>query len=193
MPGLRLTLRQRYLTAPIFTLAQRARPAMSQTEQEAIEAGDVWWDAALFSGNPDWRQFLATPPARLTAEEQAFLDGPVEELCRMVDEWKVQFELFDLPENVWQFIKEQRFFGMIIPKEHGGLGFSPSAHSEVVRKLSTRSITAAVTVMVPNSLGPGELILRFGTEAQKRHYLPRLADERGIPCFCLTTLECRSH
>jgi acyl-CoA dehydrogenase len=106
------TFRQRWVTAPIFTWARRARPPMSETERVAIEAGDVWWDAALFSGTPDWRQLLATPPARLSEEEQAFLDGPVEQLCRMIDDWLVRFELFDLPEEAWSFIKQNRFFGM---------------------------------------------------------------------------------
>ena len=162
---------------------------MSETERVAIEAGDVWWDAALFSGAPDWRQLLATPAAKLSDEEQAFLDGPVEQLCRLIDDWQVQFELFDLPEEAWSFIKQNRFFGMIIPKEYGGLGFSATAHSEVIRKLSSHSITAAVTVMVPNSLGPGELIRHFGTPEQKQYYLPRLVDGREVPCFGLTSPE----
>ena len=186
------TFRRRWLTAPIFEWAQRALPGMSETERVAIEAGDVWWDAALFSGVPDWRQLLAIPPAQLSDEERAFLDGPVEQLCRMIDDWQVRFELFDLPEAAWSFIKENRFFGMIIPKEYGGLGFSATAHSEVIRKLSSHSLTAAVTVMVPNSLGPGELIRHFGTPAQKQYYLPRLADGREIPCFGLTSPEAGS-
>lgn len=186
------SLRQRWLTAPLFDWARGVLPPMSETERVAIEAGDVWWDAALFSGNPDWRELLATPPACLSDEEHAFLDGPVEELCRMIDDWRVRFELFDLPAEVWDFIKRNRFFGMIIPKEYGGLGFSAFAHSEVIRKLSTRSITAAVTVMVPNSLGPGELLHQFGTPEQKQYYLPRLADGREIPCFALTSPEAGS-
>jgi acyl-CoA dehydrogenase len=184
--------RRRWVTAPIFKWAQRALPTLSETERAAIEAGDVWWDAALFSGVPDWRQLLATPPAKLSAEERAFLDGPVEQLCRMIDDWLVRFELFDLPEEAWSFIKLNRFFGMIIPKEYGGLGFSATAHSEVIRKLSSHSITTAVTVMVPNSLGPGELIRHFGTTEQKQYYLPRLVDGREIPCFGLTSSEAGS-
>ncbi|HUO22205.1 MAG TPA: acyl-CoA dehydrogenase [Caulobacteraceae bacterium] len=176
----------------LYRWAQGALPQMSDTERVAIEAGDVWWDAALFSGNPDWNALRAMPPAKLTDEEQAFLDGPVEQLCAMIDDWRVRFEWFDLPPAAWDFIKAEKFLGMIIPKAFGGLGFSPLAHSEVVRKLSTRSLTAAVTVMVPNSLGPGELLMKFGTEAQKQRYLPRLADGREIPCFGLTSLEAGS-
>ncbi len=176
----------------LYGWARKALPQMSETERVAIEAGDVWWDAALFSGNPDWRELLEVPAAKLTDEEQAFLDGPVEQLCRMIDDWRVRFEWFDLPPEVWTFIKAQKFFGMIIPKAFGGLGFSPLAHSEVVRKISTRSLTAAVTVMVPNSLGPGELLMKFGTDEQKTHYLPRLADGREIPCFGLTSLQAGS-
>jgi acyl-CoA dehydrogenase len=184
--------RRRWLTAPIFRWAQKALPPLSPTEAVAIEAGDTWWDSALFSGNPDWRELLKTPEAKLSPEEQAFLDGPVEEVCRMTDDWEVRFRLFDLPKPVWDFLKQQRFFGMIIPKEFGGLGFSAYAHSQVIRKLSSRSVTLAVTVMVPNSLGPGELLLQFGTPEQKKYYLPRLADGRDMPCFGLTSIEAGS-
>ncbi|MEZ5763495.1 MAG: acyl-CoA dehydrogenase [Xanthobacteraceae bacterium] len=186
------SFRRDTITKPIFALAKKAMPAMSDTEREALEAGDVWWDADLFTGNPDWSKLLAVPPARLTADEQAFLDGPVNELCNMLDDWKISWELRDLPPEVWDFIKQNRFFGMIIPKRFGGLGFSPYAHSEVVRKISTRSATAAVTVMVPNSLGPGELLMQFGTEEQQEHWLPRLADGSEIPCFGLTSPEAGS-
>jgi acyl-CoA dehydrogenase len=182
-----MSLRRNWLTHPIFSWARRALPAMSETERAAIEAGDVWWDAELFSGNPDWSKLIATPAAALSLEEQAFLDGPVQELCGMLDDWRINWEWRDLPPEVWDFIKANRFFGMIIPKEFGGLGFSAFAHSEVIRKISTRSVTAAVTVMVPNSLGPGELLLRFGTKEQQRYWLPRLADGREIPCFGLTS------
>ena len=164
-------------------------PSLSDTEREAIEAGDVWWDADLFTGNPDWAKLLAFPPPKLSAEEQAFLDGPVEELCRMLDDWRINWELRDLPPEVWDFLKAHKFFAMIIPKEYGGLGFSAYAHSEVIRKLSTRSICAAVTAMVPNSLGPGELLLQFGTKAQQDYWLPRLAAGEEIPCFGLTSPE----
>jgi acyl-CoA dehydrogenase len=165
---------------------------MSATEQEALEAGDVWWDAQLFTGTPDWRALMETPPAALSADERAFIDGPVRELCDMLDDWRIQSEWRDLPEDVWEFIKDHKFFGMIIPKEYGGLGFSAYAHSEVVRTLSTRSITAAVTVMVPNSLGPGELLMQFGTKAQRDHWLPRLATGEEVPCFGLTSPEAGS-
>jgi acyl-CoA dehydrogenase len=186
------SLRRDYITKPIFALAKKAMPSMSDTEREALEAGDVWWDADLFTGNPDWSKLLATKPAALTVEEEAFLNGPVDELCALCDDWKINWEWRDLPPEAWAYIKKHRFFGMIIPKEFGGLGFSPYAHSEVVRKLSTRSITAAVTVMVPNSLGPGELLIRFGTPEQQQHWLPRLADGRDIPCFGLTSPEAGS-
>jgi len=165
---------------------------MSQTEKEAIDAGTVWWDADLFSGKPDWDKLLRTPQPSLTAEEQAFLDGPVEELCAMCNDWEITHERQDLPEHVWQFIKDKGFLGMIIPKQYGGLGFSALAHSAVVMKLSTRSSTAAISVMVPNSLGPGELLLHYGTEQQKNHYLPRLAKGLEVPCFALTSPEAGS-
>lgn len=186
------SFRRDYLTKPIFSWAKGVLPSMSDTEREALEAGDVWWDADLFTGNPDWSKLLATAPAALTAEEQAFLDGPVDKLCAMLDDWKINWELRDLPPEVWDFVKREKFFGMIIPKEFGGLGFSPYAHSEVVRKISSRSLVAAVTVMVPNSLGPGELLMRFGTKEQQQNWLPRLADGRDIPCFGLTSPEAGS-
>src|SRR5262249_40947266 len=150
-------------------------PQLSDTEREAIEAGDVWWDAELFTGNPDWSKLLAFPPAKLTDEERKFIAGPVEQLCGMLDDWRITWELRDLPPEIWDFLKAHRFFAMIIPKHYGGLGFSPYAHSEVIRKLSTRSLTASVTAMVPNSLGPGELLMQFGTEEQRNYWLPRLA------------------
>ncbi|MBP0116421.1 MULTISPECIES: acyl-CoA dehydrogenase [Bradyrhizobium] len=187
-----MSFRRDTLTKPIFSWARGVLPAMSDTEREALEAGDVWWDADLFTGNPDWSKLLKVRQPTLTDEERAFLDGPVDELCAMLDEWKIFWELRDLPQDVWHFVKREKFFGMIIPKEFGGLGFSPYAHSEVVRKISTRSIAAAVTVMVPNSLGPGELLMRFGTREQQQRWLPRLADGRDIPCFGLTSPEAGS-
>ncbi|MEH2540420.1 MULTISPECIES: acyl-CoA dehydrogenase [unclassified Bradyrhizobium] len=187
-----MSFRRDFISKPIFAFARGAMPAMSDTEREALEAGDVWWDADLFTGNPDWSKLLAVAPATLTEEEKAFLNGPVDELCAMLDEWKINWEWRDLPPEVWSFIKRHKFFGMIIPKEFGGLGFSPYAHSEVVRKLSSRSLTAAVTVMVPNSLGPGELLMRFGTKEQQDRWLPRLAEGADIPCFGLTSPEAGS-
>ncbi|MGY4318880.1 acyl-CoA dehydrogenase [Bradyrhizobium sp. JR3.5] len=187
-----MSFRRDYLSKPIFSWARGVLPTMSDTEREALEAGDVWWDADLFTGNPDWSKLLAFAPARLTDEENAFLHGPVDELCAMLDEWKINWEWRDLPPEVWSFIKAKKFFGMIIPKEFGGLGFSPYAHSEVVRKISSRSLTAAVTVMVPNSLGPGELLMRFGTKEQQDKWLPRLAAGQDIPCFGLTSPEAGS-
>lgn len=179
-------LRRALLSDRILPALRRALPTMSQTEREALEAGTVGWDAELFRGRPDWNAFFKTPAATLTAEEKAFIDGPVEALCRMLDDWRITHEHADLPPEVWRYIKEQRFFGMIIPKEHGGLGFSALAHSCVVMKIATRSITAAVTVMVPNSLGPAELLLHYGTREQREHYLPRLARGEEVPCFALT-------
>jgi len=179
--------RLRWITGPIFKLFKRVTPAMSQTEREALEAGNVWWDGELFSGRPKWGRLRKVPPPKLSAEEQAFLDGPVETLCSMIDDWKITHKDYDLSADVWQYLKDNGFFSMIIPKEYGGLAFSALAHSEVVLKISTRSVSAAVTVMVPNSLGPGKLLLEYGTEKQKNHYLPRLAKGEEIPCFALTS------
>ncbi|RMH42304.1 MAG: acyl-CoA dehydrogenase [Gammaproteobacteria bacterium] len=180
-------LRKNALTRPIMRWFSRALPPMSDTEREAIEAGDVDWDGSLFQGNPDWRSWLARPKPQLRPEEQAFMDEQVSRLCEMLDDFEVSFARKDLPEPVWEYIKRERFFGMIIPKEYGGLGFSALAHSAVVTTIASRSIAAAVTVMVPNSLGPAELLLHYGTQEQKAHYLPRLADGREIPCFALTS------
>ncbi|WP_309086247.1 acyl-CoA dehydrogenase [Chelativorans sp.] len=186
------TFRRERLTAPIFKWASKIMPPISETEREAINAGTVWWDGALFSGNPDWNELLRMPPAKLSPEEQAFMDGPVRELCAIVDDWTLNFRDRDLPKHVWDFMREKKFFGMIIPKKYGGLGFSNTAHSEVVRTLSSASVVAGVTVMVPNSLGPGELLMHFGTEEQRDYWLPRLADGREIPCFGLTSLQAGS-
>ena len=185
-------VRRHLLSRFVLRWFRGALPQVSQTEQEALDAGTVWWDGELFSGNPDWRKLLALPKPELSAEEKAFLAGPVEQLCAMLDDWKITHELYYLPPEVWRFIKETGFLGMIIPKAYGGLGFSALAHSEVVTKLTTRSGTGAVSVMVPNSLGPAELLLHYGTEAQKNHYLPRLAKGLEIPCFALTGPEAGS-
>lgn len=185
-------LRLNLLSRPLFGLFKRMLPPLSDTEREALEAGTVGWDGELFSGDPNWQKLLDLPKPVLTDAEQAFLDGPVEELCRMLDDWQiVEFDR-DLPPQVWQYLKEQRFFGMIIPPEYGGLGFSALGHSAVIMKIASRSITAAVTAMVPNSLGPAELLLHYGNEAQKDYYLPRLATGEEIPCFALTGPEAGS-
>ncbi len=186
------SLRAKFLTRPIHRWANGVLPALSQTESEALTAGEVWWEAELFSGNPNWSKLLAVKTPILNSEEQAFFDGPVQELCAMINDWKINQEAADLSEEVWQFLRHKKFFGMIIPKSYGGLGFSAFAHSEVVRFVSTRSVAAAVTVMVPNSLGPGELLHQFGTDAQKDYWLPRLADGRELPAFGLTSAEAGS-
>ena len=165
--------------------AMQFLPVISRTEQEAIDAGSVWVEGELFSGKPDFDRMMAQPYAGLTAEEQAFLDGPVEDLCRMTDDWEV-WQRRDLPERVWQQLKDGRFFGLIVPKEYGGHGFSPSANSAIVSKASSVSSALGITVMVPNSLGPAELLAHFGTQAQKDHWLPKLATGEAIPAFALT-------
>ena len=180
-------LRRLLISNRLFSLYRKVMPKISSTEREALEAGTVWWDAELFSGKPRWRQLLKHPAPSLGEREKEFLDGPVEELCLMLDDWDICDENQDLPEPVWRFIRDNGFFGMIIPQEHGGLGFSAQANSAVVMKLASRNVTAAVTVMVPNSLGPGELLLHYGTDEQKNHYLPRLASGEEIPCFALTS------
>ena len=185
-------LRRAIFSKPLLQLFRRIMPVMSDTEREALEAGTVWWEAELFGGKPDWKKLFGLPAPTLSAEEQAFLDGPVEELCAMLDDWEITQERRDLPPEVWRFIKDMGFFGMIIPKKYGGLEFSAQAHSAVVVKVASRSITAAVTIMVPNSLGPAELLLHYGTDEQKNHYLPRLARGEEVPCFALTSPEAGS-
>ncbi|MCE3001023.1 MAG: acyl-CoA dehydrogenase [Betaproteobacteria bacterium] len=185
-------IRRTLVSLPMLAVFRRILPAVSQTEREALEAGTVWWDGELFSGRPDWNKLLAYPKPRLSAEEQAFIDGPLRELCEMLSDWRVTHEMTDLPLPAWQFIKDQGFLGLIIPREYGGKGFSALAHSEIVMQLTTRSGTAAVSVMVPNSLGPAELLLHYGTEEQKNRYLPRLAKGQEMPCFALTSPEAGS-
>jgi len=179
-------LRIRFLSRPFFRVYKRMLPSMSSTEREALEAGTVWWDGELFTGEPDWQKLLSAAPAKLTAEEQAFLDGPCDELCRMLDEWDITHRRTDLPPEVWDFLKKKGFFAMIIPKKYGGLEFSAYAHSCVLVKVATRSAVACSTIAVPNSLGPAELLNHYGTEQQKNHYLPRLARGDDLPCFGLT-------
>ncbi|MER2516336.1 MULTISPECIES: acyl-CoA dehydrogenase [Candidatus Accumulibacter] len=179
--------RQSLISRRVFATYKRILPQMSDTEREALEAGTVWWDGELFRGNPDWNQLLAYPVPKLSAEEQSFMDHEVEEACALVDDWKVTSEDFDMTPEAWQYIKSKGFLGMIIPKKYGGLEFSAFAHSQIVTKLSTRSSSLSVSVMVPNSLGPAELLLHYGTDTQKNHYLPRLAKGLEVPAFALTS------
>ena len=187
-----LTFRQRRISQPILNMVRKVLPPMSDTEREAIEAGTVWWEKDLLTGNPEWDRLLRMGTQSYTAEEQAFIDGPVNELCAMLDDWKITFEEKDIPKEIWDYMKANGFMGLIIPKEYGGKGFSASANSEIVMRLSARSPSAAVAVIVPNSLGPGELLMLFGTDEQKDHYLPRLADGREIPAFGLTSTDAGS-
>lgn len=179
-------LRLAFITRPFLRIYRKMLPTMSSTEREALEAGTVWWDGELFTGDPNWPMLMQAKAPKLTEEEQAFVDGPCEELCRMYDDWEATHKLGDMPKPVWDFLKAKGFFAMIIPKAYGGLGFSAYAHSCVLVKLSSRSAMLGSTVAVPNSLGPAELLLHYGTDAQKQHYLPRLADGREVPCFALT-------
>jgi len=179
-------LRRVLVSSFILRIFRKILPQISQTEQEALDAGTVWWDGDLFSGNPNWRKLLAYTKPALTAEEQSFLDNETEALCAMLDDWDITHVRQDLPPEVWQFIKDKGFFGMIIPKKYGGLEFSAQMHSAVITKIASRSATAAVTVMVPNSLGPAELLLHYGTSGQKEKYLRGLAQGREVPCFALT-------
>jgi acyl-CoA dehydrogenase len=180
-------LRRAVLSRPIFATYRKVLPQMSETERDALEAGTVWWEGELFRGKPDWQKLHAYPQPKLTAAEQSFMDNEVAEACRLVDDWKVTHELYDLPKEAWRYIKDKGFLGMIIPKKYGGLEFSAYAHSQVVTKLSTRSSALSVSVMVPNSLGPAELLLHYGTDEQKNHYLPRLAKGIEVPAFALTS------
>ena len=183
------SLRSSIITKPIFAAFKKVLPDMSETEREALEAGDVWWEAEMFRGRPQWQKLLNFKITELTAEEQAFLDGPTNELCEMLDEWQIVQEDKDLPDQVWAYIRKHQFFAMLIAKEHGGLGFSALAQSAVVTRIATRSLTAAVTVMVPNSLGPGELLMHYGTEDQQKKWLPGLCDGSELPCFGLTGVD----
>lgn len=178
--------RKNTLSKPLFAHYRKIMPSMSETESEAIAAGTVVWASDLFSGAPDWDVMLQRSGAVLSAEEQAFLDGPVEELCRMLNDWDITHNRADLPQEVWQFLKDNKFFAMIIPKEFGGLDFSATANSAVVAKVGGCCVTAATTICVPNSLGPAELLHKYGTKKQQDYYLPRLASGEEMPCFALT-------
>ena len=179
--------RREKITRPLLDIYRTMLPSMSDTEREALEAGNVWWDGELFSGKPNWDRLMSYPAPQLSDEEQAFFDGPCEELCSMLDDWEISHELGDMPEHVWEYIKKHKFFAMIIPKQYGGLEFSSYANAVVIMKLASRNTTASSTVGVPNSLGPAELLLHYGTEEQKQRYLPGLATAEEIPCFALTS------
>ncbi len=185
-------IRRNLITKPIFTVFKKILPPLSDTEREAMEAGDVWWDGELFRGKPDWQKLHSFPKAELNADEQAFMDNQVETLLQMLDDYKIVQEQRDLPEEVWSFLKREGFFAMIIPKSYGGREFSAIANSTIVSRIATRSLTAAVTVMVPNSLGPGELLMHYGTQQQKDRWLPTLANGTDVPCFALTGPEAGS-
>lgn len=178
--------RQKHVILPVLKRLQKQMPTISDTERAAIEAGDTWWEKELFCGRPDWKKLFDIPRPVLSLEENGFLNNQVEHLCSLIDDWQIIDKENDLSPEIWEYLKKEKFFGMAIPKAYGGLGFSALAHSSVVTKIATRSISAAVTTMVPNSLGPAELLLHYGTEEQKSHYLPRLACGKEIPCFALT-------
>ena len=180
------SLRRAWLVVPAFAMVRKILPKVSDTEQQALDAGTIGFDAQLFSGTPDWEQLRAVPPITLSAEERAFLDGPTEELCRMIDDWQIRHDEHEVPELIWAFVKKHGFLGMLISKSHGGLGFSGQAQSMILGKVASRSPDVCTIVMVPNSLGPGELIEKYGTDEQKHYYLPRLAHGDEVPCFSLT-------
>lgn len=185
-------IRRNLITKPVFAIFKKILPPLSDTEREAMEAGDVWWDGELFKGKPDWQKLHQIPKPQLSAEEQSFLDNEVETLLKMLDDYKIVQEQRDLPTDVWNYIKANGFFAMIIPKAYGGREFSAIANSTIVSRIATRSLTAAVTVMVPNSLGPGELLMHYGTQEQKDRWLPGLAAGKEVPCFALTGPEAGS-
>ena len=185
-PLLLPAIRKPFLTAPLLEFYTRILPPLSDTERTALESGTVGFEGELFSGKPDWNVLLSQPRPELTAEEQAFLDGPCEALCRMVDDWDITHVRADLPPEMWDFVKREGFFGLNIPKDYGGLGFSALMNHKVIQKLASISSVVSSTVGVPNSLGPAELLMHYGTDEQKAYYLPRLADGREVPCFALT-------
>lgn len=185
-------IRKKVVTRPVFGIFKKILPPLSATEREAMEAGSVWWDGELFRGNPDWKKLHGYGKATLSAEEQAFIDNQVETLLAMVDDFKIVNETKDLPEPVWDYLKKEGFFALIIPKSYGGREFSAIANSTIVTRIATKSLSVAVTVMVPNSLGPGELLMHYGTQAQKDFWLPGLANGKEVPCFALTGPEAGS-
>lgn len=187
-----LPLRRRLISHRLLTMYQKVKPIISSTEKEALTIGSVGWEGELFSGMPDWEKFTAYPKPQLTAEEQSFLDNEVEELCRIIDNWDINHRRFNIPSEIWTLLKQKGFFGLIIPKKYGGKEFSALAHSAVIVKVAGRSTAVATVVGVPNSLGPAELLLEYGSEEQKAHYLPRLASGQDIPCFALTSPEAGS-
>jgi acyl-CoA dehydrogenase len=179
-------IRRHFLTLAIFAIFRKVMPSISSTEQAAIDAGDTWWEKELLNGKPHFRNLRNIPKPTLSPEEQKFMDEQVNTLCGMIDDWEITHELTDLPEAMWEFLKNEGFFGLIIPKEYGGRDFSEFAHSEIIARISSKSISVAVTVSVPNSLGPAELLIKYGTDAQKNKFLPKLANGKEIPCFALT-------
>ncbi|GAB3033147.1 acyl-CoA dehydrogenase [Bowmanella dokdonensis] len=185
-------IRRNLITKPVFEIFKKILPPMSSTEREAMEAGSIWWEGELFRGKPQWNTLHGYAKPALSEEEQAFLDNQVVTLLKMLDDHKIVHEDKDLPKEVWQYLRKEGFFAMIIPKAYGGLEFSAIANSTIVSRISTRSLSTAVTVMVPNSLGPGELLMHYGTQAQKNYWLPRLADGTDVPCFALTGPEAGS-
>ncbi|GAB4239093.1 MAG: acyl-CoA dehydrogenase [Methyloligellaceae bacterium] len=180
------SVRERFIITPAFKALRKAMPGVSETEREALEAGTVGWDAELFAGDPDWRKLRAVAPIELSEEERSFLENETEELCRLIDDWDIRHYRKRIPKKIWDFVAEKGFLGMLISEEHGGLGFSPQAQSLIIGKIASRSPDVVTIVMVPNSLGPGELIEKYGTDEQKKYYLPRLAKGEEIPCFGLT-------
>ena len=180
------SIRRSAIIEPVYSVIQKILPKVSATEAEALEAGTVGFDAEIFSGTPDWDKLKSIPPIELSAEERAFLAGPTEDLCKMIDDWQIRHAQREVPDAIWNFVKRHGFLGMLISKEHGGLGFSPQAQSLILGKIASRSPDVVTIVMVPNSLGPGELIEKYGTDEQKHYYLPRLARGEEVPCFSLT-------
>ena len=189
---LNITFIRQKLSSQLLQMFKGVMPKISDTEQEALDAGTVWWEAEVFGGKPNWKRLHSIPAAKLSEEEQAFIDGPVEELCKMVDDWRISEIDRDMPPEMWQFIKDNKFFSFIIPKEYGGLGFSAYAQSQVLTKINSVSATVGSIVSVPNSLGPAELLMHYGSKEQKEYYLPRLAEGKEVPCFALTAIEAGS-